>query len=152
MPSSAVPVIVNAHEARSAAEALPRALQFTSDPLNVPSAVPDNLSAFAHVALNAPLARFAVCSVACHLKSVQLAGEGTTFDDVQLPIKAPAPDAVGAAGVVFRSNPKQADVAITTSPQTLSDTMFLMVLSFMFSAFRHGASDRAGRVEASGFS
>jgi hypothetical protein len=55
----------------------------------VPCAVPETFKSPAQVALNEPFALVAVCSVAFHLKSEQVDGEGITLDaDAQLPINA----------------------------------------------------------------
>jgi hypothetical protein len=94
--SSAVPVSEIAHEVRPGAVAFPLAVQ----EINVgfcmtPSAVPATFRSPAHVALNDPFALVAVCSVAFHLKSVHELGVGMIVDEVQLPMSALMPLAVG---------------------------------------------------------
>jgi hypothetical protein len=54
------------------------------------------------------LALVAVCSVAFHLKSEQLATEGITLDaEAQVPIKALTPVALGLVVVLVCSKPAQ---------------------------------------------
>jgi hypothetical protein len=78
----------------------------------VPCAVPVALMFPAQVALNDPLAEVAVCSVAFHLKSEQVDGDGITLDaETQLPINAVTPPALGLVVVLECSKPAQPTAA-----------------------------------------
>ena len=74
-------------------------------PLSAPDAVPCSFKLPGHVALNDPVAEVPDCSVALHLKSEHVVAPGIAFADadVQLPIKAANPVALGAVVVVLLS-------------------------------------------------
>jgi hypothetical protein len=74
--------------------------------VRVPDAVPATFRLPAHVALNEPFAVVAVCSVAFHLKSVQVEAAGIALDavaEVQDPISAVTPVEVGLVVVLVCS-------------------------------------------------
>src|SRR5688500_7083767 len=96
VPIVAVPVSLMAQDVSPGAVALPSALQaIAAADVNAPSAVPVNFRSPAHVAVNAPFADVPVCSLTFHLKSVQVLGVGIKVDEVQFPIRALFPAAVG---------------------------------------------------------
>ena len=87
-------------------------------PVSVPDAVPATFRLPAQVALNEPFAVVAVCSVAFHLKSVQVEPAGITLDavaEVQDPIRALTPDEVGAVVVLVCSKLVQPATATQTA-------------------------------------
>ena len=97
VPIAAVPASVMAQEVRPGPVALPFALQLiATGEVNKPSAVPVNFRSPGQLALKDPLAAVAVCSVTFHLKSVHVLGVGIRVEDVQLPINALFPAAVGS--------------------------------------------------------
>jgi len=82
----------------------------------VPWAVPVALMFPAQVALNDPLAEVAVCSVAFHLKSEQVDGDGIALDaETQFPIKAATPPALGLVVVLECSKLAQPAAATATA-------------------------------------
>jgi hypothetical protein len=62
------------------------------------------------------------------LKSVQVLGDGTALEEVQLPSSAAMPVVVGSVGVLFLSYPKQAEVATATRQHTPAYRVFFMVV------------------------
>jgi len=87
-----------------------------TEPFMVPCAVPVAFRFPAHVALKDPLADVAVCSVAFHLKSEQVDGDGITLEaETQLPIKAATPAALGLVVVPECWKPAQPAAATATA-------------------------------------
>jgi hypothetical protein len=113
-PSSAVPFSVIAHDGRFGTDAVAFAFHVTLEPDSVPFAVPETFRSPVQVALNVPLAVLPVCCVTFHLKSVHALAVGMTFADVQLP-RSPAMPVADGPVVLFRSYPRQADVATMQS-------------------------------------
>src|SRR4029450_6622004 len=129
-PSVAVPVSLRVHEVSPGAVAFASALQLMSvGDIRAPSAVPVNFRSPGHVALKAPFADVAVCSLTVHLKSVQVLGVGISCDDVQLPRSALLPAAVGAVSGLLCSKPVHAEPAAATSDNRITTSRCLMCLS-----------------------
>ena len=71
------------------------AFHVTLLPDSVPFAVPATCRLPAHVAVNVPDAVLPLCSVTFQRKFVQVVGDGSAADDVQLPRSAAVPVGVG---------------------------------------------------------
>ena len=96
VPIVAVPDSVMAHDVSPGAVAFPAAVHaIAAAAVKDPSAVPVSFRSLAHVAVNAPFADVAVCSLTFHLKSVHELGVGIRDEDVQLPRSELLPAADG---------------------------------------------------------
>jgi len=122
------------HDGSPGALAFPAALPLIVPPFSVPSATPFSFSAPAQVALNEPLALVDVCSVTSHLKSVHVLGDGTMFDEDQLPTSDLMSLADGPVNVLFRSYPKQPAAAADTAQHHRSCILFMVVLFIVYRA------------------
>ena len=92
-----------------------------------PSAMPDSLRSPAQVALKAPFAVVAVCSLTVHLKSPQALGDGMMLAEVHVPMNAFVPAAAGPVTVLLCSKLKQPDAAIADTATTTEKILFFML-------------------------
>lgn len=126
--SSAVPVRLTVHDVKPGAVAFALPLQLMmAGPLKLPSAVPVTVKSPAHVALNDPLALVLVCSLTVQTKFAQELGAGIKFAEVQLPINAPLPAALGPVRELSRSKPIQPAVSRVDADSTAASSLFLMI-------------------------
>src|SRR6059036_564197 len=112
----------------------PVAVPLAPHAITVPVSDPDAVPAYAtppQLALKYPFAVVPVCSVAFHLKSLQVDGDGITpvalLTDCQLPIRAwtPLVGVVGAVLLDLCSNPTHPTAAIDTAAADTSMYFFI---------------------------
>lgn len=143
--SSAVPLSLTAHDVSPGPVAFAVPLQpMLAGPVKLPSAVPVTVKSPAHFALKDPFALVAVCSLTFQTKFEQELGAGMMFADVQLPISAPLPAALGPVNELSRSKPIQPALTRVVADSTAARILFFM---FYFSAGHRADFARTNSTE-----
>src|SRR5688500_7633398 len=117
------------HDVSPGASAFPFAFHFRLvGVVSSPSAIPDRFRPPAQVALNAPFAVVAVCSLTVHLKLLHALGDGMRLPDVHVPMKALCPAVAGPVMLLLCSKPKQPDAASAEIAARAKRVGFLIIL------------------------